>query len=302
MLLISAEVATAGPWVHEAGSAYGQLTAAWSGASQIFDPEGTPRPQTDPAYLGYLSPVFSEGRADVAGISAYGELGLGRGLEVAAALPLQAAWTRWAFARGSSEDIVQRNLGLGDLRTWIRAGRTGGARAASLGLGASLPLYDNRLEKLNIEPGNSDFYDDRVPLGAGVIALEVVGAVGVSLPWAGGWIQEETAFRGRFQGYSESVPLRLQVGFAPRPITGWLAADAEFSLRNGPAPDSFRDAWGKGPLAIDGQDHLSGEFGGAVAVSESWSAMATLSHTFWGRSFPVASRLAAGVTYQGGPK
>jgi hypothetical protein len=296
--LLASTRAWAGPWVHPAEVGFFELSASWQMDSRMWDPAGELLPVADETYLSQLSGVFDRGRYDALDLTAYGEMGLGSGIEVAGSLPARYARQTWEFARGSAHPVVQPNAGLGDAYLAVRYGIQPGP-AISLTVGARAPLYDNAPAELGTEPGNSDFYDDRVSLGAGVTALEPVLAIGSSLAGSRAWVQGDVGARLRNRKYSAMIPSHLQVGAASGRLTGWVGAELQLSLHDGAAPDFFTDVYGKGPLVVDGQEWASVDAGALIRASGPWKIAVGASRTVWGRSFPLVSSVRAGVAFDG---
>lgn len=289
-------VAFAGVWVHDPGAGYVQLSAVHQESSRVFLDTGAVVPQADPALLGHLSPLFDEGRYATGELSLYGELGIVRGIELVGSLPVRTVSNRWSFAQGSYPDIVQENAGLGDLSAGARVGVVREGWALSGLATVRLPLYDNAPAVLHVEAGNSDFEDDRVPLGAGTTDVDLGAGVGRGL--GRGWALAEAGLRIRNRHFSTVLPARLQLGAKPVDrLAVWLGADAWLSLGDGSAPDAFRDRWGKGPVAIDNQSVLSASFGASVALGAGVGLLATVGRAVYAVRFPLLTTASVGVSW-----
>lgn len=292
-----AATASAGVWVREPGAGWAQVAVVHQQAERIYLPPGGADavPLTDEALLGTTAELFEGARFAATDLVAYGELGLGHGLEVYGSLPVRYAQTRFVLARGDYPPILSPNAGLGDAGLGLRLGRTWGGLAASARLGATLPLYDNRPAALNVEAGNADIEDDHVPLGQGSVDVEVGGGVGYG--FGRGWVLAEVAARFRTAGFSTAIPARLQVGANPSAsVSLWVGAALVPSLGDGAAPDDYRDVWGKGPLVVDHQSSLTVEVGGIGQVGGGWGVSASLSRAVWGARFPALTAGTVGVT------
>ncbi|MEZ4235488.1 MAG: hypothetical protein R3F59_04860 [Myxococcota bacterium] len=286
--------ASAGVWVRDAGDAYVQAGLSHAWADRMYLAGGRAVPQANPALLGQLAPLFDRAAFSTTDLSAYGELGLGHGLELSAAVPLRYAERRWSFA-SDWPDLRNHGVGLGDLAVGLRLGKVAGGWAGSGGLVARAPLYDNSPEALRVEAGNSDLADDRVPLGQGTYELEATAGGGRG--FGKGWALVEAGLRARNRHFSLVVPGRVQVGVKPvAPVAAWVGADWAVSLGNGEAPDVFRDRWGKGPLVVDDQRSLAVSLGGSVEVAEGISVLATGARTVAGSRYPVLTTLGLGVS------
>ena len=291
--------ALAGVWVHDNGEGYGQLTYAYQRSARMFLPDGRLVEQTDEALLGHIAPLLSAGRYAAHDVTMYTEIGLGRGFEAMASLPMRHVENRFTLARGAYPPIRHANLGLGDLSVGGRYGTGGGPTVASTYANVRIPLYDNRPEALGIEAGNSDFEDDRVPLGQGTVDLDVGGSVGTG--GSAGWALAEAGIRVRSQGYSTAVPVRTQLGIQPLDRwSAWAGADLTMALGDGSAPDAFRDPWGKGPIVIDNQSALNLSVGTAVQLVGGLGLTAEARRTVWGVRFPELTTIAAGVSWRSG--
>jgi hypothetical protein len=289
-------VASAGVWVRDEGAGYVQASVGHARAEQMYLADGSLVPQTDPALLGHLAPLFDETGFALSDVALYGEYGLGRGIEVSGSVPVRAASRRYSFASGSWPDVVNRNVGLGDLALGARLGLVRSGWAVSGGLVARAPLYDNAPATLNVEAGNSDLEDDRVPLGQGTYELEAIGGFGRG--FGRGWALVEVGARIRNRQYSAITPGRIQVGLTPVPgVSAWVGADWAVSLGNGEAPDLFRDRWGKGPLVVDHQRYVAGSVGASVRVAEGLSVLATASRTLAAARFPLLTSASLGASW-----
>jgi hypothetical protein len=160
--------------------------------------------------------------------------------------------------------------------------------------GVRLPLYDNATGVLRMEPGNADFYDDRIPLGNGTIDVDL--SVGGGTSWSWGWALLEAGGRVRNRLYSAALPGRLQVGVRPvQPIAVWASADSQLSLGNGDAPDFYIDEWGKGPLVVDNQSFLGASVGFSVDATETVALFATGSRVITARRYPLLTSFTGGL-------
>lgn len=296
---LTAPTAAAGVWVREPGASWLQVSASAQTSTRLFDEAGAARPQASEPFLGSLAGLFSEGRLLGVEAGLYAEVGVARGLELIGALPVRAVSNRWSFARGPSEDLVQDNLGFGDATLGGRAGGPVGRFALSGHATVRLPLYDNGPDRLNLEAGNADFYDDRVPLGPGTIDLDLGGGAGTGLGLADGWTLVEAGVRLRDRGYSTALPGRLQAGVHPAPpVATWLELDGLVSLGDGEAPDFFRDPWGKGPVVIDHASWSRASLGASVALGRGFVLLGTVSRVLAARRFPLLTGASLGLARQ----
>ncbi|HHO54632.1 MAG TPA: hypothetical protein ENK18_28090 [Deltaproteobacteria bacterium] len=247
--------AGAGTWVRAPGHGYVQLSLGHTRADHRLTESGQRLPMTDPAFVpSNFEDVFEDAGFSQVEAALYAELGLVPGLELFGSLPHRWVRSRWELALGSDR-IVQRHAGLGDAVVGGRWGRAVGPTVAALAAGVRLPLYDNAPEILGIEAGNADPYDDRPPLGPGTVDLDLSSAIGVS--GANAWGQLEAGVRLHDRQLGAQLPVRLQAGGRPVP---WLAGFADLELlwaiADGQAPDSYLDAYGKGPLVLDRQSSV----------------------------------------------
>jgi hypothetical protein len=230
----------------------------------------------------------------VSDLVTYGEVGLGHGFELVGTVPLRIATNRWEFAQGQSPDIRHEHVGLGDAGLGARFGTVVRSSAVSVLAAVRLPLYDNAPEVLRTQAGNSDFYDDRVPLGNGTIDFDLSAGAGTS--WAWGWALVEAGGRIRNRQYSAALPGRLQVGVRPDPKVGvWLGAEGVQSLGNGEAPDFYVDPWDKGPTIVDNQSFVSATGGASFDATQRVGLYASASRVLAARSYPLLTSVAAGV-------
>lgn len=307
LVLLLASQALAGIWVRAPGESYVQIAVSHSEASTSFDPSGARLDLAHRRFLGErLSSVFADGHFASTELGAYVEYGLIAHVEVFGSLPVRVASSRWQWALGDNPDVVLGNVGLGDAQLGLRSGTTVGPVALSIAAAGRAPLYNNAPDALNQGPGNSDFYDDRIPLGEGTIDLDLTGGVGVS--FGEGWAQVETGVRLRNRQYSTMLPGRAQLGLQPIRAFG-LTLDGEWlvTLHDGAAPDFYIDRWGKSPTILDGQQHV--KVGGGVFVRPLGRARdealrelglglrgATMP---WGRRTAAATSLTLAVFWQG---
>ena len=277
--------AQAGAWVRSKGSAYLKAEYGYYWASESYDQIGESASMSDERFVGKTTAaVFSEARYFKHDIKLFAEVGLGRGIEIIAALPFTKPTNQWVFLDGDNPDLLQTNLGTGDLELGMRYGGRLGRLPASIGFIWRAPLYNNDPSVLHLDAASQDFYDVIPPLGQGTIDLDVTGAVGTGLPFLGGWTQAESGLRVRNRHYSAAIPGQLQVGLKPVSRL-YLAVESRWlvTLKNGTAPDYYYDENGKGPLIIDRQHRLqvAGQFGARL-----WKAVWLTGHygfVPWGR-------------------
>lgn len=298
-LALVAAPASAGVWVRDPGSAWFQGSFSATTGARVFDAQGQLLPATDDVFMGSVAPLFETGRYTGLEGSVYTELGVIRGLEVVAALPVRRVAMRWQWREGTEPPVVHTNTGLGDTTLGARVGGTVGGVALSLYAGTRLPLYDNSPETLNLEAGNSDFYDNVVPLGQGTIDGEALVGVGTGIGVLDGWALLEAGGRVRDRGFSTALPGRLQVGIKPGGVATWLGLDGVASLGDGDAPDHFVDPWGKGPLVPDHQSWLAANVGVLVPLHPDWSVLVTGSHVLAARRYPSLAQGAIGIAWHG---
>ncbi len=263
--------ALAGVWVRGEGDAYAQVSYGFTSATATFDEAGTPLPMSSPHYLGDIAPLFTSGRFVGHEVTLYGEFGVGRNVEMFGSLPVRAPTVTWTWAVPDNDDVVQTNFGLGDAVIGVRYGQVTGAFAWSTYGSVRLPLYDNNPFVLRQEPGNSDFIDDRVSLGQGTVELDVGASAGASLGGRG-WVLGEAGLRLRDRGYAVQLPARAQVGWTPVPEFGPLVdVEGLWTIGQGTQPTTWRDAYDKGPLVVDGVSRVT-LTGGLLA--RPWTATA----------------------------
>lgn len=256
--------AQAGVWVRPTGEAYVQLGYGLSTSSHTFDEGGVALPMASPHFLGDAAPLFAEGRFTGHEANVYAEVGVARDLEVFGALPVRASATTWTWDVPGNDALHHHNLGLGDATAGVRYGRVLSGAAWSTSAALRLPLYDNHPATLNQGAGNSDFADDRPPLGQGTAELDVGGAAGVSLGGRG-WALAEAGLRLRDRGYAAQLPARAQVGWSPLPeLSPLVDVDALWTLGTGSVPTTWRDPFEKGPVVVDGVRRLT--LGGGLLV------------------------------------
>lgn len=288
-----------GVWVRAPGAGYAQLTVGHQASGRVWLPGGEVVEQTDEALLGQIAPLFDDGRFSSTEVAAYGELGLAPGLEVYGSVPARFVQNRWSLAASTYPDIVHENAGLGDLTVGARYGRSWGGLAVSGYAGVRAPLYNNRPKALNMEPGNADFEDDRVPLGPGTLDVDVGGGVGYGL--RRGWALAEVGLRLRSSQMSSAVPARVQLGAKPIPrVAAWVGADLTAALGDGAAPSFYRDTWGKGPVVINDASSLALGAGAIVEIHDGFGVIGTVSRTVWAVRFPALTGGTLGVCFTPG--
>jgi hypothetical protein len=252
------------------------------------------RDQTDDTFMGVTGELFDEAQTAITDMTLYGEIGLGHGFELDAALPVRYGVNRYGFAVGESPDVRHSHAGLGDLMLAARFGTVRGRWAASVLAGVRLPLYDNAPEVLLIQPGNSDFYDDKLPLGDGTIDLDL--SVGGGTSWAWGWALLEAGGRVRNRLYSAALPGRIQLGVKPyEPLSVWASADAKLSLGNGDAPVFYLDEWNKGPSVVDNQSVLGASAGLSVDATDQVALYGTVSRVVVAVRYPLLTSVSGGI-------
>lgn len=301
LALLSAwsDPAAAGVWVRDAGEAWLQGSLSGSTSTSMFAGNGTLRDTASAPFVGDVAPLFERSRYLGLDLSTYGEVGLGRGVEVVASAPIRYTTQAWHWSVGASDPIVHRNLGFGDLALGGRIGTVLGGVALSLYAGGRVPLYDNAPDALGTAPGNSDFYDNRIPLGQGTIDGEALAGLGTGLGLWDGWVLFEGGVRGRNRRYSTQLPGRLQLGVQPGPISPWIGASGTVSLGNGAAPDFFLDAYGKGPTVPDNASWLTAEAGLLAPVRERWNVVASVSRVVTARRYPALTQGTVGLAWVG---
>ena len=286
--------AHAGVWVRERGGVYLQTSVQHSRSERSYGPDGVLRESVDEVFMGDDAPVFDEGHTATTDLVTYGELGLGHGFELVGSLPVRIASGRYSFASDLAPDVVNGHVGFGDAALGARFGRVIRSSALSVLAAVHLPLYDNDHEVLRTQAGNSDFYDDRVPLGNGTVDFDLSAGAGTS--WGWGWALLEAGGRIRNRQYSAAIPGRIQVGFRPiHPVALWLGADGVQSLGNGRAPDFYVDEWGKGPTVVDDQSYVAGTIGASVDATERLGFYAGGSRVIAASSYPLLTSISAGV-------
>jgi hypothetical protein len=298
VILALIAAAGAGPWVHDPGRFYARAGYDRFQATQSFDEQGERAPNDDERFLQRLDGVFSKGTYTGQTLSAYAELGIAPHLEVFGSLPYALAQNRWTWAQGDEPDVVQDNAGFGDALGGLRAGLTKGPYAASLSASVRGPLYDNAPELLGTETGNTDFTDDKVPLGQGTIDVDALAAGGVSLPFPG-WASLETGVRLRDRGYATGLPGAVQVGWKPAGrIATWANASWLWTFGGGDQPDFHYDDYGKGPTIIDGQRWLKAGVGGMFDVWHHLALEVGAGDVVLGRNTAAGWSVGAGVSYR----
>ena len=242
--------AAAGTWVREPGHGYVQLAGAYTVAVSRFTEEGRRLPMVDPHFVPEnFEQVFASGRTTQIEASVYAELGVVPGLELVGQLPLRRVVADWAFAQGG-ETVQLANLALGDAVVGARYGRLVPRGTVSAAVLLRAPLYDNAPERLGIEAGNTDLYDDRPPVGAGAVELDLVVAGGTS--GSAGWAQAELGLRLRDRQLGAQLPARVQAGARfGRAFACFAELEALVTVADGKAPNEYLDAFTKGPIALD---------------------------------------------------
>ncbi len=293
--------AMAGPWVKERGHLYTRVGYDHYRASQAFDAEGQRAPMSDERFLSHLGGVFDSGTFASHTASFYGDVGLGWHLEAFGSIPVSRVSNTWSFAQGDSADIVQTNAGFGDVVGGLRVGGTWQGWAGSLGVSVRAPLYDNHPDVLNQESGNTDFYDDKVPMGQGTtdVDLTAAGGSGWSLGSVNGWASLEQSVRFRDRDYATAFPGMLQVGVKPiEPLAVMANAFWQLTANNGEQPDFYFDQYGKGPSIIDRQHYLKLGLAAMFDVREGLALEAAAGLTALGARTAAGWNIGCGVSYR----
>lgn len=300
LLFLLTDAAHAGVWIREPGHPYLQVSAAYQTGSRTWDEQATLRGNADPVYIDHLAPLFESSRYQGLELGAYAEVGVVQGLELVASLPWRAAQNEWEWTNGPQEPVQHRNRGFGDGTLGVRGGVKVEPVALSLLVAVRVPFYDNSPAALNIEAGNSDFYDDRVPLGPGTTDLDILPGVGTGLGVLEGWALFEGGLRIRNRQFGPQLPARLQVGVRPvHPWALWLEGSGLTTVGSGQAPDFFIDAFGKGPIALDNTHFAQLGLGTQIALPGGFAIGATGERVLWGRRFPALTRAGVHIAWTG---
>ncbi|MBX2801985.1 MAG: hypothetical protein KTR31_30170 [Myxococcales bacterium] len=291
--------ALAGTWVREPGHGYTNVAVGISTARHRFTEDGRRLPMDDDHFVpANFEATFDDASTQQLDVALYAEVGVLPELEVFGSLPVRRSVARWPFA--ASDDVLTlANTGLGDATLGVRWGRPVGSAVTALAAAVRLPLYDNALEALGLEPGNADLYDDQPPLGAGTVDVDLLASVGGG--FARGWLQAEAGVRLRNRRFGAQVPVRVQGGLRPAPALAVFAElEALAALIDGQAPDDYLDAYNKGPLALDRQSHLRP---GVGLLVEPWAssegaqpgALLRVDRVLSGRRTAATTTVTAGV-------
>ena len=301
LVLSAANPSWAGPWVKERGQLYTRVGYDYYRATKAFDNDGNRASMADERFLSHLGGVFDEGAFASHTGSFYGEVGLGWHLEAFGSLPLSRVSNTWSFAVGESDDIVQTNAGFGDVVGGLRVGGLWKGWAGSLSTSIRAPLYDNHPEVLNQESGNTDFYDDKVPLGQGTIDVDITaaGGTGWALRGLSGWASLEQAVRFRDRDYATAFPGMFQLGVKPvPPLAVMWNTFWQVTADNGSQPDFYFDAYGKGPTIIDRQHYLKTAVGAMFDVREGLALEASVGSTLVGARTAAGWSAGCGMSYR----
>jgi hypothetical protein len=262
LLLAWVSAAHAGPWVREPGDWYAKVGASRFWSSSYVDP----RADTALSYVGWQ-------------LGAYGELGVGRGVQVVAAAP----WV-WATNTDAASGWTFRAVGPGDATVGVVVDVPGVWWPLSVSARARLPLVDQR----RLPSAYPAFGDPNVDVDA-------VVATGGGWAWGGQgfWVSAETGFRWRTPlglgagDYANGLPYVAQVGWKPTVAgveRGWLGLEASGLVRLADEPQTR--AWHQVglnaavPLGRGVHAELSGQrVLRAVASSEGWGVGVGVSHT-----------------------
>ncbi len=294
-------VANAGAWGRDPGSAWVQL--AWRHDSSVatFDEQGVALPLASPSFLGdTLAQRIEDGRYDSDTASVYGEVGLLPYLTAVGSLPVRVARSSWTLTPSSPLSPVRHpNAGLGDLEVGARTSAPLGPINGGLTALLRVPLYDNSPRVLRQQAGNSNFFDDRVPLGPGTIDLDLLAAAGTGVAW--GWAQIEAGVRVRDRQYS-TVPVgHIELGGRPWDwIAGVLRLAGQTHLADGDQPAFFSDSVGRGPLIVDRARSLTVSGGALVrpSLDHPWGGALDLSHVVAGQRAGRVTSVQLAVTWE----
>jgi hypothetical protein len=297
ILLVSVHDAKAGPWLHQPGSLYARLGYSGFFSTQAFDEKGSLASMSDSRYMGHLGQLFQSGLYAGHALTAYLEVGVLPYLELFGSVPVVFAQTDW---QGPGFAIKQSNSGGGELELGARTGLSFLSRfASSLSVSVKLPLYDNAPEKLNTQPGNSDFYDDRVALGEGTIDVNLALAGGVSWYPLPLWTTLELGARIRNRDFATGFPGSLQFGYKPiERLALMLNANWLLTADNGTQPNFYLDDYGKGPTVIDGQSYLKLSFSLMFDIWRKLALEASVGRVVAGRRTAAGTMVGAGLSYR----
>jgi hypothetical protein len=301
LLLSLAPSAQAGPWIKDQGSFYARVGYDYYRASTAFDSQGQRASMADERFLSHLGGVFDHGTFSSHTSSFYGEVGLGWHLEAFGSIPVSRISNQWSFAKGEAEDILQTNAGFGDVTAGLRLGGNIESFVGSIGAAIRAPLYDNNPELLNQEAGNTDFYDDKVPLGQGTIDVDIIaaGGSGWSLKELSGWASFEQTVRIRNRDYATAFPGMAQLGVKPLdPLAVMLNVMWQLTANNGEQPDFYFDDYGKGPTIIDRQHYLKTSLAAMFDVREGLALEASIGATLLGTRTAAGWNAGLGVSFQ----
>jgi hypothetical protein len=262
LLLAWAASAQAGPWVRDPGHGYAKLGVSRFSSDAYVDP----RAETALSYVGWQ-------------LGAYGELGVGRGVQLVAAAP----WV-WATNTDVASGWTFRSGGPGDATVAVVVDVPGVWWPLSVSARARLPLVDQR----TLPSAYPAFGDPNVDVD-GVVAT----GAGWVLRGQGFWASAEAGFRWRTPlgwgagDYANGVPYGAQVGWKPviaGAQRGWLGLEASGLVRL--SQDVDTRAWHQvgGNAAVQIREGVHVELTvqrvlWATASTEGWGLGLGVSHT-----------------------
>jgi len=239
VLALFPTVATAGPWVRDAGSGFAKIgTTRFISDNGFVDGEATG--------LAYQSQS----------VDTYVEVGLGRGIQVVGSLPFVAA------SNQASGDVAWRHAWTGDLRLEID-GRLHPSKPFAWGVELRVPTYRDPFaygKARNMETNLLEATATNFPqLGDTNLDVTVKGMAGLS--FKRGWFTAEAGPRFRTEGFASGAYGSMSLGLwaLPDTIGVSLYSNANVNLWGGdPDIPSREITYVQGAVFATGLDAIPG--------------------------------------------
>ncbi|MBM4369958.1 MAG: hypothetical protein FJ102_27360 [Deltaproteobacteria bacterium] len=263
LILLAADLAAAGPWLRDAGSAY--VKGAVGGFAGLDGEAGAME-----APVSYRD----------ASASLYGELGLPWSMQASAYAP-------YVIAVNQRPEAAYASFGAGDAELLVSRQIIREPLALSLGVGAKLPLYADRAGDREDAYGAAA---SRFPeAGDGQVDIEARLEAGRSfrVGRVPGWVQASGAYRHRTGDFVDGVPWSAQLGLSPRrgdESGGWAGVEASGVVNV--VDDAHTRSWTR-----------LGAFG-AVRLDGAWAIEAWAGVIPWASASQRGAGGGVGLSYQ----
>ena len=255
--------AQAGPWIRDAGDGYLKLSASNFKGDQY-----------------YRAGVATELESGAEAVSLYGEVGLGRPLQLVLLMPYQVATNE------TEGGVRYENHPLGDVRLQLDADLDAGFPLA-LSLELKVPLYTPVAEQSLT--GDQQAWRTNFPdVGDGNVDVTLKLQAGTSLELVPGWVTGALGYTKRMGYYVDSLSFAAQLGvwLWPEHVHLSVYTQGNINVRADPFPEllaSRESVSVEGTLGVTGLPHLEG-----VSVMLGWGQVVYARYAAKGSLMSVA--------------